>query len=350
MVDKIEGVFTSETINQHYLSQVEQRFNSCNKNASQRNKKINIFSIGDVRSLKTKAASVEKKISKSLMEHDLFSIRTSKHGRLNLENLMGPLESAFSDSVNDLIGNKTIGKDSDEENLSRVKKILSLKMMSTFRNPYYISRTLKIINFGVNFILDSNEHLAALINLYKKENNIARLSKEFNVTEQQYTSWINTLIALLLTSEKDGCIIEGMIDEIFLAEEFFHSITLYTYDDNLVLLPETGMHETADYHSLTYFINLSSTSFLMIHSNVLSDLGNMKISPKLYEHIIEKCGREDKAPEYIDKMRGKKIFSSAHNNYQMLKIFNTNCVRSAKKYILFSQPKIDDELLFWQAI
>ncbi|EFE7722948.1 hypothetical protein F6188_23385, partial [Escherichia coli] len=159
MSNDAEKIFTNSTINQHYLSRAEQRFNSQNKNAQPRNQEINIFDIEEIKALGFNATSATKKIAVSLMGQDLFSIRTGKDKRLNLENLMCPLESGYSEAVDALILNNAFKEKSSEENTQSLKKILSLKLMSTFRNPYYIEQTLRTLNFGTNFILDSNEHL-----------------------------------------------------------------------------------------------------------------------------------------------------------------------------------------------
>ncbi|KAA3666269.1 hypothetical protein PB70LOC_01986 [Pectobacterium versatile] len=344
MSNDAEKIFTNSTINQHYLSRAEQRLNSQNKNAQPRNQEINIFDIEDIKALGFSATSVTKKIAVSLMGQDLFSIRTGKNKRLNLENLMTPLESGFSDAVDDFISNNAFKEKSSKENTESLKKILSLKYMSTFRNPYYIERTLRILNFGTNFILDSDEHLTALINLYRKDNNIKRLSETFKVSEQTYISWINTLIALLLNSEKNKSIIEGMVNEILMANEFIHFITLYTYDNDVVFLPEAGMYETADYHSINYFINLSSRAFLLINSNAVSNLGRMKIAPTLYKFMVEKSKGKTDIKEFIDKVKGSKYFDTEHNNYGMLRLFNTQCVIHAKKHVLFAQSHINEEI------
>ncbi|EGJ9180915.1 hypothetical protein JE354_002550 [Salmonella enterica] len=344
MSNDSEKIFTNNTINQHYLSRVEQRLNSHNKNAHPRNQEINIFDIEDIKALGFNATPATKKIAVTLMGQDLFSIRTGKDKRLNLENLMCPLESGFSEAVDAFISNNAFEETSSEEKTQSLKKILSLKLLSTFRNPYYIERTLRILNFGTNFILDSNEHLSALINLYKKNNNIKRLSKAFNVSEQTYISWINTLIALLLNSERNKSIIEGMVNEIFMANEFIHFITLYTYDKDVVFLPEAGMYETADYHSMQYFINLSSRAFLLINSYAVSNFGKMKMGPDLYQFIAKQCNDKNKIEGFIDGIKGVKYFDSKHNNYGMLKVFNTQCVFYAKKHVLFSQSKINEEI------
>ncbi|EFA4670629.1 hypothetical protein E0M61_17645 [Escherichia coli] len=344
MSSDAEKIFTNSTINQHFLSRAEQRLNSKNKNANPRNQEINIFDVEDIKALGFNATPATKKIAVALMEQDLFSIRTGRDKRLNLENLMIPFESGFSEAVDDFISNNAFKEKTVEENTKSLKKILSLKLMSTFRNPYYIERTLRILNFGTNFILDSDEHLMALITLYRKDNNIKRLSKTYNVSEQNYISWINTLIALLLNSEKNKSIIEGMVNEIFMANEFIHFITLYTYDEDVVFLPEAGMYEVADDHSMQYFINLSSKAFLLIHSNAVSNLGKMKMSPALYQFIVEQCDGKNNIDDFIDEIKGSKYFHTQHNNYGMLKVFNTQCVFYAKKHVLYSQPHINEEI------
>lgn len=344
MSNDAEKIFTDGTINQHYLSRAEQRLNSKNKNAHHRNQEINIFDVEDIKVLGFNATPATKKIAVALMGQDLFSIRTGRDKRLNLENLMTPFESGFSEAVDDFISNNAFKEKSVDENTKSLKKILSLKLMSTFRNPYYIERTLRILNFGTNFILDSNEHLTALINLYRKDNNIKRLSETYNVSEQNYISWINTLIALLLNLENNKSIIEGMVDEIFMANEFIHYITLYTYDNDVVFLPESGMYETADYHSMNYFINLSSRAFLLISSHAVSNFGRMKMSPTLYKFMVEQSKGEISIKETIDKVKGSKYFNTEHNNYGMLKVFNTQCVIYSKKHVLFAQSHIDEEI------
>lgn len=61
MSNDAEKIFTNSTINQHYLSRAEQRFNSQNKNAQPRNQEINIFDIEEIKALGFNATSATKK-------------------------------------------------------------------------------------------------------------------------------------------------------------------------------------------------------------------------------------------------------------------------------------------------
>ena len=126
--------FRSETRKQHFLSQVEQRFNSINPNADTDNQRIYSFSSKNYDSyIVTMDYEKGVNISNNLQFLHLFSFDVLEDStyRNNFENLFESYESSIRDNANSLV-TKLGGCESDIQ--SEIINIFRSKILNSIRN------------------------------------------------------------------------------------------------------------------------------------------------------------------------------------------------------------------------
>ncbi|ENJ7581529.1 hypothetical protein ACVS1I_004472 [Providencia rettgeri] len=342
------SIFASETKNQHYVSQVEQRANASNKNASNKNQEIFKYTRVDGGQFDEGKCV---KISTNQSDFDLFTLAKKDSQRKNLENLMGNLESDYLtivDKIEKSCENHKNGNELFFTEIEDIKKILELKFLTRFRNPYLIKKTLRLISFTTNFILDDDRHLEALIALHKAENNIDFLSKKYGVTKDEYISWLNTLVGLLLPI-KGGSLLSGMVNEFFEASEFGKKVFIYYYHTDCVLLPDCGTLDIEESDMITYGFNLTSKIFILLAMPICKDIGLFKVK-KRSEPEMKQLINDLKAecPDITDEdiqcylevekqFNAKTSITYLGNNIQMLDAFNLGVKRISKQYYFSSK-------------
>lgn len=341
------SIFASETKNQHYVSQVEQRENSCNKNASNKNQEI--FKYTRVNGDQFDDGK-RVKIATNQSDFDLFTLAKKDSHRKNLENLMGNLESNYL-TVVDKIERSCENHKNDEKvfftEIDDIKKCLELKFLTQFRNPYLIKETLRLISFTKNFILDDDRHLEALIALYKAENNIDFLSEKYGVTKDEYIAWLNTLVGLLLPVNGQG-LLSGMVNEIFESSEFGKRIYIHYYHTDCTLLPDCGILDETNENMIIYRFNVTSKIIIALAMPVCKNISLFKVKQRsqaeLEQFVNElKASKPDinddliqKYLEFEKKERAQTRIHYSGNNIEMLNSFNTSVKRLSKKHFFSS--------------
>lgn len=344
------SIFNSETKNQHYVSQVEQRANASNKNASNAKQKIYKYTKNEEGQFDS---GVSTKIENNLSDNDLYTLATEGKQRKNLENLMNKLESDYSEAVSNIEKSCEAHKNSgtfSPVNIEDIKKIYSLKLLTKYRNPYQIKETLKFISFTKNLILDDDRHLEALIALHKAKNNIDFLSKKYKVTKDEYISWLNTLVGLLLPVN-DKSLFSGMVNDLFNAPEFGKNVFIYYYDTDSVLLPDCGILDLENSNELIYALNVTSKIFIMLKMSVCLDFNSFKVKHRTSTEMDQLIkDMKHRYPNITDKdiqnyleferlIKASTSFTYRENDTQMIDIFN-NFVKNRSKQYYFSSSSI----------
>src|SRR5208337_4509094 len=97
---------TSETKNQHFVSQADQRLNAVNPEACPENRRIFSFSLAD-RETHTIVPDHERgrSVAGNLVLYDLFSFDVlNKRTRMNFETLFNQYESRIEENTRSLLG------------------------------------------------------------------------------------------------------------------------------------------------------------------------------------------------------------------------------------------------------
>ena len=191
--------FLDSTVNQHYLSQVEQRLNACNPNALHSNQKIYSFEIlkrGNSDEIKL-GDPEGKKIKVNLALDDLFTfdVEPKANLRQNLEALFQRYEQNVHICTESLL-KKIEAKSGDisEDLIS----LFSAKLLNFIRNPNSIPKILDTFRGIVNFRPTNPEHDALFQAVLhgRKPQQYARC-KELQISDIQYREWLGMLFMLL---------------------------------------------------------------------------------------------------------------------------------------------------------
>lgn len=258
----------SETKNQHFVSQVEQRLNSSNPQSPRKSQKINSFKILDRENYLIELENNKSKsIEKNLSWHDLFSFDIeSKQVRNNFEALFGEYEQKIEVHTNNLLKNlEKNSNDIKEELLS----LFVLKLLNTFRNPYCIKKTLNTVGkAGMHKPLSKD--LAKIFEKVEQGNKPHQqwLCNQLGITHEEYTDWLKTLFILLMRpDENQPNILEQMVKSMCEADSHVINVFVFYYDEELkersVLLSDRGFSIPAPSDELlAYNFNLSSKAFI----------------------------------------------------------------------------------------
>lgn len=145
--------FLNQTINQHFISQSEQRLNSINPNAKKSNQKIYSFKIIN-RDLYELRLENEKGslIKNNLSFLDLYSFDIDDYSdklRFNFEFLSNKYENTIEIDTLSLVQKiKNNNKDIHDE----LTNIFILKILNSFRNPYCINKTINTLKIVGSYI------------------------------------------------------------------------------------------------------------------------------------------------------------------------------------------------------
>ncbi len=259
----------SQTINQHYVSQAEQRLNAINPGAKPRNQRIYQFDLVDrdariVRLRKPQGAVIASNLSMD----DLFSFDVDKGQdvRENLEREFGRYESLIRPNTESLLA-KHATRDPDCK--GELTTLFVCKMMNFVRNPYSIA---KVLN---TFPALANHHPTdpAIYAVYERimtgqKPHQAALCARLGISDEQYSTWLR-IIFMLLVPLAGGRFnfLEDMMKGIFEDRDHEMLVHIHRYGDQRCLLSDRSISwpvEQADHLVLDF--NLCSTAFIRFAS------------------------------------------------------------------------------------
>ncbi|WP_299185800.1 hypothetical protein [uncultured Psychrobacter sp.] len=324
--------FRSETKEQHFLSQVEQRFNSINRNANKENQRIYSFSLKNRDSY---IVSMDSKkginISNNLQILHLFSFDVLEECayRYNFENLFESYESRIRDNTNSLIVKL---KNNEDDIKSEVINIFRSKILNSIRNPYSIEKNLNTFSDIKGLHPTDDVHFKNFNRVLKGKNPQQNyICKILGITEKNYRDWLATLFMLLnLMEEEKVSFLDQVITRIFENKILDTRVYIYTYDEKSCLLSDRGFNLYEEGNKMIWDFNLCSNIFVTycfidIESsdlNIEEDILNyLKTKPK--EIIIDIRNNDLRALEQYNKRTvsfcHKQVFG-ASKEYQGVKV------------------------------
>jgi len=321
------------TKNQHFISQSEQRSNCIDETAPKHKKKIYKFSIVDREEHAIRLVSKEGVgIKRNLSFGDLFSFDvTDDPLRKNLETFFQRFEVDLDQNSKDLIAQgRCKGSNSVVADLST--RVLKGKLMGMVRNPYCISRNVKLFNSFLNVYPTDPELLAAFMKVREgTKPHLEKVCKEFEVTEDEYLNWLQIIFLSLMISPVTGVsILEDMVESLMSKPGTMSSLMLVTFDDVVgrrVALPDTSYLQgtqdpdhnmflfnlTKNAYAAYSFINLSRQTMVTVPLNLLDKIEVLELGFSYQPH---------------------------HNNFQLLKVFNSLAVYQSKKHVFCADNEI----------
>jgi len=197
--------YGNDTGNQHYVSQVEQRFNSFNPEAEQRRQRIYSMTVHDRETFTLDLDSPRGcPISKNLALQDLFSFEVAPRGTTRLN-----FEAAFQ-QYEDTMEANTIGLLAKlEQGAGDIKKeileIFVAKFMNFLRNPYSVKKVLNTVGGVLQFHPTDPELFAqykAVLEGRKPQQ--AHLCERLEISPEEYRMWLTALFLMLMRPEPGG--------------------------------------------------------------------------------------------------------------------------------------------------
>lgn len=254
------------TKNQHFVSQVEQRFNAINQSDEKRKQKIFSFSLVDRESHTISLDSQDGfNISKTLSLNDIFSFDVLKEeaARYNFEKLFHQYESGIKINTESLISKLNIA---EADVKSEIFNLFLSKFLNFVRNPYSIRKVLNTFPQLRNIHPTDPIHyknFKRIINGRKPQQQY--LCNQLGVTEDEYVDWLSVIFLLLTPiKEKQSNFLEQTVKGLYENKDLYIMVLIYTFDNKTCLLSDRGysipLPEEDDH--MAWDFNLYSRGFI----------------------------------------------------------------------------------------
>lgn len=223
------------TINQHFISQVELRYNTSTPTMPKmKNSKIFSFKVDHTSNGEKVYTPRSERISKILFLEDLFTIDKNLITRSNYESLFHNYEAKLIQHMTQL---KEKIKDNKKEDISEeLFHITSLKLINSFRNPFRIRKTLNTIGHLGSFHPTNPETYKQYPLVLKGQKpQIAYITKLLGVTEDEYTRWLRCLFMLLAVKPKgERNFIDDIIMKLLSNKDTMSGFILFQYSKKIM--------------------------------------------------------------------------------------------------------------------
>ncbi|MCF5692772.1 hypothetical protein GIV23_15235 [Pseudomonas sp. PA-1-2A] len=231
----------SETKNQHFLSQTEQRLNSLNPDVDVKKQRIYEFELVEREEHKVALRSPKGVvIGKTLSLYDLFSFDVLKDSdRYNFEALFTRYEANTKKLTNELIRKLDIpGSNIAPE----IVNIFAIKFLNFVRNPFSVKKILNTFPSISSVQPTDPIHLANFNRVLTGRKPQQRyLCEKLGISEVEYVSWLAILFILLTPLAKGGSnFLNDMVEGLFDSKELFVAVFIHDYDKHSCLLSDRG--------------------------------------------------------------------------------------------------------------
>jgi len=208
------------------------------------------------------------KVEKNLSRLNLYALKTLKDGGQH------NLESAFQKYENDIprITKSLLEKLDNPKPINFKNELLrlyALKLLNTIRNPYAIKRTLEMFS-ELHGVLPADKVLQSHFVSLEGGNRpqVARICSEFEVSEEEYVSWLKVMYLLILQPLDQGLnLIEHLIKSLIDNNSVIKNFSIFRYDKDLenvgVLLCDRMIDQRPRKGTQVQMFNLDASTFMM---------------------------------------------------------------------------------------
>lgn len=323
-------MFINVVKNQHFISQVEQRFNAIDsKEPKQKQRifeyKVNHESQGGYEFSQPSGV----KISKNLSWNDLYTYEYFDQSlRHNLEIFFGTFESRIYQLTNKIISEKTLSR-------SEFQELVAVKIMNIIRNPYCIKENLELFSVLVAQVPTDKLLIAEYLKIDKMQVNNG-LILELGVSEDDFKKWLKIIFHLVMDykyedkgEEKNFNILRALVDQLFDLNNKYVLVSLFSYDKEVCLLSDKG-HNNLSRNKDELFLefNLTKNDFIVVFAvpNTLDVLGGI-IGGEEVEMVVKSLKKEGIKNLKMGMLEIKKYV----NEIEKLKGFNTRTIQNCYK-------------------
>ncbi|MGP4970668.1 hypothetical protein [Psychrobacter aquimaris] len=256
--------FLNDKEKHHFLSQVEQRFNCCNPQASNKNKRIFSFKVSERELYELEPYSKKgTSISGNLKMLDLFSfdVLGDSNNRYNFEDFFQSYEDNIKENTESII-NKLDKNIYDIK--SEVLEVFRFKILNFFRNPYCIEKILYLCeDIKGKVPTDPIDYANFKHVLEGKKPHQSHLCKVLGITEESYKEWLAAIFILLNPMEENGFnILDQVISRIVENDNFHTEFHVFSYDNRSCLLSDRSFNLYTEDKSMIWEFNLCSRIFI----------------------------------------------------------------------------------------
>jgi hypothetical protein len=317
--------FKNKTRNQHFISQVEQRFNAINPNAKRENQKIYKFDLIDRESYSIKLHPENgMKITNSLSFNDLFSfdILINCPDRDNFEKLFQQYEYNLKNNTESLL-NKIYHKNDQSDIKSELLNIFIAKFMNFIRNPHSITKVLNTFPQLTKVRptnLDQYKIFNRVINGNKPQKEY--ICKYFGISDNEYSDWLKIIYMLLinLKETEESNLLEMVVRSLFENTDNIIFITIYTYKYEKCLLSDRGFSiPLPEEYGMSFDFNLCSNAFIQF---IFGDIDKL-VGSDITKEIIESYKKISSKEIFVDHIEDDLDALKKYNRNVVYQCFNT---------------------------
>jgi hypothetical protein len=320
----------NDTSWQHFIPQVEQRFNAINPQAPKDKQKIYQFEIANREALELRLVSPQgKKILNNLAHQDLFSfdVELDKKFRHNFEDVFQHYESQVKTHTDNLIHKLETGQSVNEE----VVNLFCAKLLNFIRNPFSIHKVLNTFGNLTNYVPAMPEHQQIFERvLTGRKPHQEYLCTQFGITDAEYQKWLGMLFMLVLPSGGGEMnMLESIVKGMFVSNEAEICVLVSLYSEASCLLSDRAFSTNTDRAGVDGFdFNLSSKSFIRYLFADIDAIAPTHASPEYLESYKDALKRQP-LPRTIQLYREK-------DNEELLRGFNRNVIYQSHSHVYCS--------------
>jgi hypothetical protein len=255
----------SETRNQHFVPQVEQKLNAINPGSVSGRFRIYSFRIVDRDAYRIALENPRgHAIASTLSMLDLFSFDVPGGGRIrmNLEALFHKYEENIETHTRSLL--EKLAKSSADIK-AEIIDLFAAKLLNFVRNPFCIEKVLNSFP-GVGAYEPTDPELLATYRLIftGRKPHQAHLCQQLGISHETYAAWLRLLFILLVqTGDDRPNLFEGMIKALFEARDTQAIAFVWVYDQDHCLLSDRSFCQPIpDGPHMAMSFNLCSTAFV----------------------------------------------------------------------------------------
>ncbi|EIX9563033.1 TPA: hypothetical protein ACGQVR_005664 [Klebsiella michiganensis] len=342
----------NKTSNQHYISQVEFRWNSINPKAENDLMKVYRFKLINEGFLKLRCPE-KKRIKYLSCGDDLFSLAVfDDDTRLNMEKYFGYFEAEYNDRVSKFLSDiatkiqnsgEGLYKVDGSEFISDIKFFQKIKFLNFIRNPHNIRRALKLFDFARDYIVhgtggDFQLILNALIK--NKKTHRDYVCRTYGVTSSEFDSWIKLILLFVYFDDNMmNPTLDGMMDEFFKAKELHTAVIIAYYPEETrksPLIPDVGSVVNDD---MTYAFNISRSCFIVLEHTLLESEYSRNNAKKVAD-LMGVPFTDDFFEVYKKHLQGEKLISIYIDDDELLSGYNSKCIEVSKEFVYSSSAVV----------
>jgi hypothetical protein len=236
---------SSDTRNQHFVSQVEQRLNAANPEAASARQRIFSFKVHDRESYDVRLENRRGRlISGNLSLDDLFTfdVTPDHRSRLNFEVLFQRFEGEIAATTESLLQKLAAG---GKDVVGEIGSLFTAKLLNFLRNPYSVEKALNTLGVLANYHPTepaATRMFERVLNGRKPQQ--ARLCTELGISDADYERWLRMLF-MLFSESGDGkvSLLESTVKAAFELKTHAAAVLVCTYTQARCLLSDRSFSE-----------------------------------------------------------------------------------------------------------